>query len=460
MQRNSTYINRIAQMVLADASSEWVSKQEYPRPPREWGSDVHETSLGWGRGKEVKPEPNQNVPHGTNQEVVPRWKKDSDFANRITKQRPDLDAGKVYEELKGYSDSKSRKLALHWTLTKGIVSPEEDKQKVLRAIKVSEMKKIDPMKYKSPLEITESFGHEVKEDRINPDTIKEFSNKKTLPEGVTYYDVENSKQGQLAARKILDSHFGKDSNPWCLLYKEQGSDTPSGEAWGHWRDTYSGDKKIAFQNGRLIAFYGGDQWWDRLDNSTNGIPITAKLPNDKIQRKALVQMDPKTGKIGNNPVKIFNGDPRNGKYEEWYTENKDENGDYIKSLECNRKNGVFVGIYKRWNKNGTLSQIAVKDYSGNGRNIGEYRAFHDNGKPMAIYNYDPNGSGEKVGESRTFHYSGSPNIVENYDPNGSGNLVGERVVYHPIATDYELYSNDGSGKLIDKKTVYKYPQGN
>jgi hypothetical protein len=52
MQRNSSYINRIAQMVLADARHEWVSKKEYPRPPREWGSDVHETSMGWGRGKE------------------------------------------------------------------------------------------------------------------------------------------------------------------------------------------------------------------------------------------------------------------------------------------------------------------------------------------------------------------------------------------------------------------------
>jgi hypothetical protein len=44
-------IKRIAKMVLSEDTG-WVNKKDFPRPPASWGSDVHETELGWGRGKE------------------------------------------------------------------------------------------------------------------------------------------------------------------------------------------------------------------------------------------------------------------------------------------------------------------------------------------------------------------------------------------------------------------------
>ena len=49
--RTSSKIDRISSLILA-SEEDWVSKEEYPRPPREWGSDYHETSLGWGKGKQ------------------------------------------------------------------------------------------------------------------------------------------------------------------------------------------------------------------------------------------------------------------------------------------------------------------------------------------------------------------------------------------------------------------------
>ncbi len=31
------------------------------------------------------------------------------------------------------------------------------------------------------------------------------------------YDVEDTKAGQAAMREVINTHWGEDSNPWCLL---------------------------------------------------------------------------------------------------------------------------------------------------------------------------------------------------------------------------------------------------
>ncbi len=52
MMKDVSKIERIADFLLrGESDGEWVSKSEYPRPPREWGHDFHETALGWGKGK-------------------------------------------------------------------------------------------------------------------------------------------------------------------------------------------------------------------------------------------------------------------------------------------------------------------------------------------------------------------------------------------------------------------------
>lgn len=40
----------------------------------------------------------------------------------------------------------------------------------------------------------------------------------------------------------------------------------------YWYNFYPGDKKIAFKDGKLIAFYGDSQWWDRMDSLVEILP--------------------------------------------------------------------------------------------------------------------------------------------------------------------------------------------
>lgn len=50
---------------------------------------------------------------------------------------------------------------------------------------------------------------------------------------------------------MIDTHFGKEANPWCLLARKNNSIAETAE---YWYAYYPGDKKIAFINGKLIAF--------------------------------------------------------------------------------------------------------------------------------------------------------------------------------------------------------------
>ena len=120
-------------------------------------------------------------------------------------------------------DSKVEKIATKWLLDGHIILPE-DNYKVLDAIKISEQQHIDPMKFKDPNEILAKYTiRETRaEKRINPDTVSAFSNKKDYGNGITVYDVENSKRGLYAVRSIIDTHWGEKANPWCLARRSVG----------------------------------------------------------------------------------------------------------------------------------------------------------------------------------------------------------------------------------------------
>lgn len=102
------------------------------------------------------------------------------------------------------------------------------------------------------------------------DTIPEFTQKDTYPNGVIIYRVDESKQGQDAVRKIVDMQWGMDANPWCLIARGQSN-------WSYWKNYNSYPKHIAFQNGRLLAFCANNEdenrWWDRRDRSHRKLPL-------------------------------------------------------------------------------------------------------------------------------------------------------------------------------------------
>lgn len=355
------------------------------------------------------------------------------YINRLRKKRTDIkeedlekQVDNVYEFVDGLDESlvkkksKFEKLAFHY-LSNGFLILPEDGYKVIEAERLSSIKKIDPFSYKNPNELINKFVGEVKGKRINPDEVVEFSNKKELVDNVTVYDVEDSKAGQIAVRKVIDTHFGKKSNPWCLAARQEPStgggvvdywaeqdvywsenmefssiddfteakeelekdghtthdesymskdgkvyglsvsynkdlphpihgvrfnDAPNevkedrdelSNAWKMWKMYNSNGNgygfKIAFQNGKLIAFRDGDlkEWWDVVDRPTKGIPIRTKEKDGVVSFNEL--------NTTSNKVKLTHkekGDKSNGKWMKW-----DDKGNIVG--EHNIVNGGFVG---------------------------------------------------------------------------------------------------------------------
>ena len=146
------------------------------------------------------------------------------YEKQLTKRRPDLTEDQRKNAVQSVFDfvdgkdipnnkkSKYEKMAMHYTANGFLILPE-DGYKVIEAEKIATQKKLDPFSFKNPNELIEAFVGEVKGTRTNPDKVKTFSNKTQFASGVTVYNVEDSKQGQLDTRKVIDTHFGKKAKP-------------------------------------------------------------------------------------------------------------------------------------------------------------------------------------------------------------------------------------------------------
>lgn len=257
------------------------------------------------------------------------------YEARLAKKRTDLDEKQIKgavesifkfvegDNIPNNKKAKYEKMAMHYMANGYLILPE-DGYKVIEAERIATIKKIDPFSYKNPNELIEKFAGEVKGARINPDTVKEFTNKTDVGQDVTVYDVEYSKEGQLAVRKVVDTHFGKKADPWCLVarmggyyasdqayskqerdqmiadqeavgryvevteYKEDGqtvyeltiynpkdSVDSLDSAYDHWKsyNKKGNGFKIAFKNGKLLCFRDGNEkrWWDRNDKPSDKI---------------------------------------------------------------------------------------------------------------------------------------------------------------------------------------------
>jgi hypothetical protein len=212
----------------------------------------------------------------------------SEYENTISKHRPDLvKEGKVSQTIDAMFDfvdglnipgNKKRKyeqVTTKWLATSNI-KLKEDSYKIKEAVELAEKHKEDIFSYKNPNEIIEKYAGKAKTKPTDPNTVKEFA-KGTVTNkeyGITEHIVENTKEGQLAVRKVMDTHFGENSNPWCLAQKKDGKLTD--DAWMSWRGYEKGPKSMVFQNGKLIAFKGSEQYWDRMDNATDAPVVQIK----------------------------------------------------------------------------------------------------------------------------------------------------------------------------------------
>ena len=261
-----------------------------------------------------------------------------------------------------------------WFVNKVIRVPE-DQPKVNEAIKVAKSAKVDPLTYSSPMNILNTFKqYKIKEKAIDPDTVPELSNGQTIGPpsfSIRVYDVEDTKEGQLAMRKIINTHWGEDANPWCLLQGD-GKGNLRSDAWKYWNHYNGVPKRVAFKDSKLFAFcandYAKDYWWNRQDEAHNGISFDMKMPNDELDREATYEMSG-DGTLG-NPTNIRRGNKQNGIYEKWY-----DNGQQW--YRENRKDGKLKGVREEWHKNGQLKSSV--NYN-NGKVEGLFEELYDNGK--------------------------------------------------------------------------------
>ncbi len=89
-----------------------------------------------------------------------------------------------------------------------------------QAMKIVEAKKLDAMSFANPRAIIDEFADGVKEKRLDPNKEKQFFNKKSLPEGVETFEIMPSPAGQKAVRRMVDTHWGEKTNPWCVTAQE------------------------------------------------------------------------------------------------------------------------------------------------------------------------------------------------------------------------------------------------
>ena len=336
-----------------------------------------------------------------------------EFENILKKYRPELIEKNLIEEtlnqIEIFAEEESKgnekqrikleKLAIHWIIKSNLILPE-DGYKIIRAEKIASIKGIDTFSIDNPNELIEKFTDEIKGEPINPDIVPELTNKKTISEyNITYYDVENTEAGRIAVRKIIDTHFGKNSNPWCLIARIDNDITKSSNFWF---SIYSGiTKGIAFQNGKLIAFRANsenqEKWWDRMDDPFDGIPVIIKMEDRKKQK---ISINSVNGQI-NERKTIFRGNTEQGKYEQWY-----ENGQL--NSENNYKDGEKEGIQKYWYKNGQLeSKINYK----NGKRDGVQKYGYDDSQLRSENNYKDD---KQDGVQKYWHKNGQLNFENNY----------------------------------------------
>ena len=329
------------------------------------------------------------------------------YEKQLTKRRPDLTEDQrknavqsVFDfvdgkEIPNHKKSKYEKMAMHYTANGFLILPE-DGYKVVEAERLATQKKIDPFSFKNPNELIETFVGEVKGARTNPDKVKTFTDKTELTDGVTVYNVEDSKQGQKDVRKVIDTHFGEKSNPWCLAartgeylesdeaYSEQeamdmkktheslgrnvlvntykavvndasmgivkgqtiwelvitdkaGKENALDDAFIHWEDynREGNGHKIAFHNGRLLAFRDGNNmsWWDRNDKATDAPVVRGKKDKDGFKPVSLVYK---------NKSEVIHKEKVTGNKKNGTTIRKDLDGNLV--FQETKKNGKTDGL--------------------------------------------------------------------------------------------------------------------
>ena len=240
----------------------------------------------------------------------------NELEKQLKKKRSDLDEKSLKEYLDCLEkmDAKEQKVALYWINKKRLILPE-DLSKFQDAMNLINKQHLDFQKFDGPMEVINrddksTIRIKSQDINFNPSTEKAFSHPYNAGDGVVIYNVEDSKEGQLAVRKAIDVNWGYDKNPWCLAARKEGfdqdeinelseeqaeklgfySDDVLAVAWRYWNHYKAYPKRIAFKNGKLLAFSAGDEkqhveWWDKNDESHNAIPESNAVDDIEFLKK-------------------------------------------------------------------------------------------------------------------------------------------------------------------------------
>ena len=128
---------------------------------------------------------------------------------------------------------------------------------------------------------------------FDPDKEELFFDRKELKKGIVVYQVSNTRKGMKAVRRAIDAHWGYDKNPWVFAAREYYKHIKANEldeAWDYWKNNNAYPKRIAFKDGKLLAFcahemecaefdWGKVSWWNKRGQELSHIP-TLRVTDD------------------------------------------------------------------------------------------------------------------------------------------------------------------------------------
>ena len=355
------------------------------------------------------------------------------------KKREDLNdeqRAEVVDYIDKLDDAKTQLATAKW-FANGTIRIPEDMKKVQQAISVAGKAKVDPLRYNSPMELLDAHAEfKPSEERINPDEVSTLHRAAEYPDGIVVYDVDNTKESRENMRKIINTHFGEDASPWCLLQGD-GKGNLTEQSAKYWKHYNAYPKQVAFKDGKLLAFSANDThtrvWWDRQDQSHYGIPLTKKVEGDELGRSADYIVD-EGGKLIIEPGgHMYRGNRQNGVYEEWNS----DGSQLLSRIEY--KDGKEEGISEEWYPSGQIRRRAVLKED---RYVGTYEQWYDNGqqKVKAEMNEEGDRDGEQVGWYRNGNKSYEWRAKE-------GKTVGDHIQYYETGEPKFIQHFDEEGTL-------------
>jgi predicted kinase len=315
----------------------------------------------------------------------------AEYENTVAKNRPDLSGKEVtatidrmFEYINGLDVPNKRKyeqITTKWLATSNIKLPE-DSYKIQQAVEIAELKKEDIFSYKNPNEIIEKYAGTIKVKPISPDGVKEFTRATgfndpiTTEYGIVEYEVEETREAQQKVRDIVNTHWGPNSNPWCITKIDKDGNL-SEDAWRDWTSYGKGPKRIVFQNGKLLAVKANYEYWGKMNKHSEGPIIQVK-----------------EGKVTNTTELIVgDGGIVDPIIRETRTVSKDGNTVTTNIFE-NSQDGYAEGTTIVENRiKGVKTKETRFDPDGSKVNTQE---FNKKGKPTTSYQFNPNGKVKSV----------------------------------------------------------------